>query len=458
MSAVSSMRQMLETRVRPALGDGTSALVGLQILTAVLRLCSSIILTRLLVPTDYALAGIVTAVLVTLNLVADLGLFAYVTRHASADHNTLKSVWTARLFRNGILALCMYFGAGAIASLYNAPELKLAMQVAASIFIIDSFASLSLFTAQRERRVLRVSVLEFAKYALVTLVTIIAAAYLRNYWAIIIGSFAGSLFFLYASYRLIPGPMPGFRINREELLELWKFSRFIIPASLISIVLTQTDKFYFANFFSKDELGKFMLAASLAIPAGTIVKQYSLRVFFPLYAQKLRAGVPEPQRVYYDSRWRITLAFALCIGGVIGGADLIVKILFNEDYAGTGLYLSLIFLAPLARLNTQPAENAVQAHGFIRATLTANVLRALWIGLAGGAAFWLFDPFAVVVAICLREIAMIPFFWWNQHRFKIFNLWRELIVYAVAGVGVLIGFSGKSAIFALVENGILPNF
>lgn len=243
------MFQSVYTRIRPALGDGTSSLLGLNGLRMVLRLGSSLILTRLLAPESYGVAAILISLLFILTMLTDLGAKPFITRHETAHDELLQTVWTVRFLRGIFLTAVMFLGADMFAQLYANPDVALAIKVMAATFFLGGLSSLSFETGQRERRVLRISFLEFAIFLTTSVSTLIAAYFLRNYWAVVIGYFIAAFVRIWMSYALIPFRPVRFRLERDHLIELWKFSRYIVPSSLILVVLMQADKVLVANFF-----------------------------------------------------------------------------------------------------------------------------------------------------------------------------------------------------------------
>lgn len=457
MSAVSDIRRAAK-RIRPALGDGTSTLISLHIVTAVLRLGSNLIVSRLFAPEVYGAIGVIMSITFILQMTSDLGFNAYITRHRTADVKVLHTVWTVRLIRNVILTSVMALGAGFLANLYSAPEIAEGVRAAAFLILLGAFPSAAMLTAERDRRIIRLSVIDFSRTLLVISTTIVAAYFLRTYWAVIIAMFAGGLFTLFASYRLMPGPPMRLRLKLDEVLDLWRFSRIIVPSSIIGIILTQTDKFFLANFFPLAELGKFMLASSITMAIVALNTQYVMRVFYPLIAQVLRQNPQDALKTYYASRRRYTLIMAFLVGGVVGGGALVTQILFNDNYLGAGFYLSILAILPLAKLITHPAQQALIAKGFVRATLTSNFVRLGWVLVAGPIAYFQFGPLAVVIVMCLAEAVTIPYFWWKLRRFELFSLRSELLVLAAAAIGIALGYAANAASDALIAAGYLPSF
>lgn len=457
MSVVHEPRKLYQ-RIKPHLGDGSTLLIGQHAANVFIRLLSNIILTRLLAPEAYGVVGIVTSISYILIMVSDMGLRAYITRHKTASPEAIQTIWTIRLIRNIALAAIMFIGAEVFASLYSAPEVTLAIRISSALFLIEGFAALSHFTTERERRVIRLTFIDFSRLIFVTLITLVAAYFLRSYWAIIISMFFGSLFSLVVSYTLLKGPPVRLRFDMAHARELWRFSRIVIPASIISIVLTQTDKFFLARFFPLAELGKFMLATTIAMAVQGVLTQYVMRVFYPKFAETHRQHPDQSRAVFHSAKRNIILFLAFGVGGLIGGAELLTRILFNDNYLGAGFYLSILCLQPLGKLSSFPAEQALIAKGFIRISLMANILRLLWVFSAGVFAYFQWGPLAVVIVMSMTEIILLPFFWRAQHRHNLLNMREEFYIFALAGVGFSIGFACNAFINGLIAAGHIPSF
>lgn len=445
-------------RARAYFRGGAKLLVLSQVAENVLRLGGNVVLTRLLAPEAYGVVAVVTSISYVLTMISDMGLRAYVIRHKDANPELLQSVWTVRLLRNSALAAIMFFGAPFFAAAYSAPEVVMAVRICALLYLFEASASLSPALNERRRRVNLVTIVQFLVFIATLATTIIAAYFLRNYWAIIISMFVRSALTVVVSYMIYRGPAPGFRFNAEHFRDLWKFWRVIIPASIISIFLTQTDRFFIANYLSLTELGKFSLAATLASAAAQMSQQYVFRIFFPTYSEAVRETPEDLRKAYYAPRRATMQLFAFLIGGLAGSAEFVTRLLFNDEYLGAGVYLTLLCLSPIAKLSTFPAEQALIATGFVRASLTSNIARLIWVAVAAPAGFYFFGVLGLVAAISLADAALAPYLWAHLRRRDIFRLEEEAPIFALAAAGCGVGLAGQQLIFALVERGILPAF
>ncbi len=457
MFAVSEIRSVA-ARIRPALGDGSSLLIASHFLQLLLRVGSSMIVTRLLSPEAYGVIGIVSSVSYILVMISDMGLRAYIIRHEHGGDELMQSVWTVRLMRNMVIFSIMFVGAGVFADIYKAPEIATAIRICAFPFIIEAFSSLAYQTTERNRGVVRLTVLEFIRFLLVTITTIVAAFILRSYWAIIVAMFVNAFFSFFSSYFLLKGPPVRFRLDPAHIRDLWGFWRIIIPSSVITLILTQTNTVVMARFFPLEELGKFTIATTLSAAVVSVSGEYVIRVFFPRFAEANRSSADLAKGIYYTARRPVTLFFAFGIGGLIGGGELLVRILYNAEYLGAGFYLSLLCLAPLVRLSTLPAEQAIITKGFVKVALVSNAVRLAWIALAGPLVYFNFGPLALIAVFCLAEAAAAPYYLWKLKQYDLLNLREEFFIIIAMLVGAAIGYGCYASVEAMIAAGTLPDF
>lgn len=443
---------------RDKLADGTSTLIVLQIATLIARFASTLILSRIFTPDVYGAVAIVTSVFFVLNMASDMGLNTYITRHPTGTPDVLRTLWTARIVRNVFLALVLIIGGPTFAKLYNAPHLATAIQVLAASLALEAATSMSFITGIREQRVIRISILEFIIAVATIIFTIIAAIQLKSYWAVIYGMLFGAALRVVFSYSSIPCVSMRLHWSWDELKLYWQYLRIVIPASIIAIVLTQLDRFYLANFFPLDELGKFTLAATLTAAGAQLVSQYRQRVFFPKLAGQIRDDLAKSKEVYYALRRRFTLVMAFLLGGLIGSAEFVIRLLYNDNYLGAEYYLALTAILPLATLITQPAESALVTIGKYSVALTGKIIRLGWVVVGGLGAFYLFSPRAVIVALSLTELAALPYMLWRLRQAGFFKAQEELYIVAAAFLGIAIGLLGNFGIESLVSIGFLPRF
>lgn len=118
--------------------------------SAVLKLGSSLALTRLLRPDAYGIIAILMSINVILTMIADIGTTVSIVRSKEGDDpRFLNTAWTLKFLRSLINGSIVLVGAPVIASLYHAPEMTTPIRVFSIWFFIDGFESISFPLAVR---------------------------------------------------------------------------------------------------------------------------------------------------------------------------------------------------------------------------------------------------------------------------------------------------------------------
>lgn len=429
----------------------TNIVVISVILTNLIRALSSVVLTRLLVPEVFGIAGVIASIIFTFGMVSDLGFQAFVVRHPDGDKpRFLDTIWTMAVLRSVILTVAALMLAPATADLFGKPELTPVIAVAAFIFIIEGTASLTLLTALRHKQILRLSLLELTVLVLQIGLSFVLAYLWRNYWAILVSILVSGAFKTLLSYVLFSNSLRRPAFNRQYIRDLWNFARFVTGSSIITLLLMQGDKLVLARLMPLDQFGFYMLAGNLAAAPLAFTTAYASRVLFPYYSKAWRDGSKDLCAPFYAKRRLPSLLYSFAAGGLIGCAPLIVAILYDPRYATAALYLQILTISALFALTSNSANEALTATGHIRVTFQANIAKLIWFAIAGPAGYALGGVIGLVIAVGLMEIPAMVFKWVRMHQVDLLDMRQELLFIAASVPGFAIGIAADLLIRPLL--------
>jgi lipopolysaccharide exporter len=170
-------------------------------------------------------------------------------------------------------------------------------------------------------------------------------------------------------------------------------------------------------------------------------------VAFPVYAQTWRVAPGAIFDVYYKVRRIPSVLYAFGCGGLIGGASLLVAVLYDPRYAQASTYVAFLAFASALRLPNFAAAELMTAIGRIKATLHVNVARVIWLALAIPLGFVEFGPLGVVAAVGLMEVPAMLYSWFVLKSVGVLDFWRELEFLAAVAAGVLTGYLASITMF-----------
>ena len=242
---------------------GTSVVLISSFISNILRVVSTLILTRLLDPSAYGVIGILISISFAITMLTDVGIFGYVVRNSNADDPAfLDRVWTLRLLRCFVLMCVFFILSPVIAWAFDKP-VTAALMAYSLTFGFEGLSSMAFATSVRRQQLTRLAVLELTPQLLTLPLAIGLALWLRSYWALVISMIMVSLLQAIFSYVFFPGSRRRWNFSLNEARNLWVFGSAIGAASVIHLILMQADKIVLARLLTIDTFGLFTIAVTL---------------------------------------------------------------------------------------------------------------------------------------------------------------------------------------------------
>lgn len=424
---------------RAALRD-TNVVAASVVLTNVLRAVSSMILTRLLAPEVFGISGVITSLQLTVVLLSDLGVQGFVVRQKDGDRKGfLDTVWTVAVIRSAILTMVLALMAVPVSHALGRAELAPLIAASSVLFLVDGTCSTSLLTALRTRRILRLSGVELLALTVQIAASTVLAWAWPTYWAILGGMFIGTGLKSLLSYTVFPDARRSFAIERETLVELWRFSRYMAGSSIIFLLITQCDKLLLARFMPLDQFGFYVLAGNLASAPLAFASNYTSRILLPAYSALWREGSADMRAKFYARRRLPSLLYAVLTGGIIGGAPLIIGVLYDPAYAQTALYMQILCISSLLAMPSNAAHESLTATGKVSAYLEANTAKLVWLATMGPLGYFTGGQLGLVLAVGTIELAALAAKWVRVWQVGLLDLRQEGLFMGAGVAGILLG-------------------
>jgi len=419
-------------RFLPLLTRPTSVLTLTMVGNILLRTISTIVLTRLLSPSVFGLAGIITSVMFTIIMLTDLGFQSFVVRHPKGDEAHFRNaIWTVHVVRGVALAALAFVCAPAISTVLQKPELALPLAIACLQLAIDGSASIAIMAALRSNGANKLSLLDLGLTFFQTVLCIALAVWLRSIWAIVYAGLASRLLRTILSYAIFQNSRQRPINDRAIRREFFVFSRIVMASSFLTLVLSQSDKFFLARIFTLEEFGLYAIAVNLALVPANFVNTYTTRIIYPAYAKMWNTRPEHMASTYYAVRQKVSILFALGSGALMGIAPLLVRILYDPRYEGAAIFLSILAFGAALRLPTSSATNLMTAIGKIKFTLYVNIVRVTWLCIMGPLSYVLMGGLGIVIAVSTLEVPALIFCWFILHGQKVLNFRKELFYIAL---------------------------
>ncbi len=240
---------------------GAAWMLSFRLIDKVLGVISILVLTRLLVPADFGLVAMATAVVALVDLFGSFNVDLALINRREIDSAHLDTAWTLNVLAGavvGALVLILAYPAGLF---YSEPRLPLVMCALAVTPILQGAENIGIVYFRRDLNFSR----EFKFLLLKRLITFFSvlplALYLRNFWALILGIVFGRVASVCLSFGMHP-----YRpwVALSERRDLMRFSSLMVVNNLIGFLKLRSPDFIVGRMMGPSTLGVFNMGSEIA--------------------------------------------------------------------------------------------------------------------------------------------------------------------------------------------------
>jgi len=265
------------------MATGAAWTVLFKLVDRCIGLVSTVILARLLVPADFGLIALATSLIAMLEVVGAFGFDTALVQRADARREHFDTVWTLNVLfglATGVVVVCL---AWPTARLYRDPRLVSVMFVLGLRQALKGVGNVGIIAFRKDMTFEREFKYLFLERLTTTVVVTIPLAFvLRSYWALLVGSLAGTCIAVGLSYALHPyRPRP----SLAAFGELMTFSKWLALTSLVEFLYSRMADLIVGRWAGSAALGSFTIARDLArVPSRELAASVH-RAVFPGYVK-----------------------------------------------------------------------------------------------------------------------------------------------------------------------------
>lgn len=399
---------------RTAAGAGWT--VGWRMATRLLGLLSTLILTRLLMPSDFGLIALGSSFVVALDAVSALGIEDALVREKAPDRELYDTGFTLNLIRSALTGTILAASAWPTANFFREPRLAdvllaLALGTVASgltnIGIVDFRRN---FSFDKEFRLLILPRLAGV------LTTVVAAVLMRSYLALIAGILTSRSLAIILSYVMHPYRP---RLSLRAWRHLAGFSVWTWALGTAALVRDRGDGFLIGWSLDATQVGIYSIGTEIAdLPTTELVAPLG-RACFSGFAAARHAGEDSGQTYLRVVAFVTLLTFPIAVG-ISLLADPIVRLAFGQKWLEAILIIQVTALFCSTTVFGQISNVLFGAHAMLRSlfviTLAGMTLRVVLLivllpryGILGAvfaAGIPMLCEYAIYVELTLRRFEL----------------------------------------------------
>jgi O-antigen/teichoic acid export membrane protein len=383
---------------------------GTQVLAQIITWGSTLMVVRLLDPSDYGLFAMTQVVLAAMAFLNGYSFATSLIQAKDVETKQISQVFGMLILANGFIAAALFLLAPYIAAYYGQPVVADMLRVQAVLFLTVPFVALPSALLARK--------IQFRNQGMVNLMCAFVGAGVVlglawngfGVWALVYAPIAMALvraLGLTIAARLLVWPSFNFRGAREIL----SFGGALTLCQLFWIIQSQSDIFIAGRAFDTHELGLYSEALFLTlIVTGRFLPPIN-EVAFPAYAELHQLGKPLAPFFLRTMRTVLLVTAPIYVGLALT-ADAAVGTLFGpkwSEMAPIAAGLAIAMPAMALQIVCSPATNAM---GSPRIYVTTSAIGAVvyplvfLIGVAYGpmglvTAWWIAAPTLLLATLAL---------------------------------------------------------
>lgn len=394
-----------------------------------LRVVSSLVLTRLLLPAYFGEMTLVMTMIVGVNLLSDIGLAPSVIQSPRGDDPLfLNTAWTIQVGRGLVLWLIAIAISWPVAAFYHDPKLRMLLPVLALGTLISSFNSTGLLTLSRHMGVRRLFAIDGSTAVLNVLVSIAWAYFKPSVWAIVGGQLVSTSFRLCLSHisSVTPGIRNSFAWDRESVSNIIHFGKWIMVGTAFFFFASQADRLVLGRLISLTLLGIYGLAYSLSDIPRAIILALATRVAYPFISKIIDQPVEDFRVKFLRYRLLVLLAGAAMLTVVANFGHLLILKLYDHRYHEAAWMIPILALGLWHTLLYQTTAPVLFSLGKPKYNAFGNA--AYCIGITAGIpiAFHFFGMVGAVIAVAAGDLPLYAVIQYGATREGVRPLLQDL--------------------------------
>ncbi len=390
------------------IAKGAAWLMGFKLLDKSIGLISTLVLVRVLTPSDFGLVAMAMAVVALLELMGAFGFDSALIQRQDTARSHFDTAWTFNVIFGVCIALFLVAMAIPAAAFYREPRLELMLPVLAIGAVIGGFENIGTVAFRKELNFRMEFIYLFIKRIAAFAIVITLALTLRSFWALIFATIAGKAMTVLISYMLHPY-RPRFSLAARG--DLFNFSKWLFISNLIQFLHSRSTDFVLGRTVGAYGLGVYNLAAEMAAMPSTELIAPLNRAVYPAYAQLARAR--ETLWARFLEVYGLIAIISLPVAfGLFSLSDLLVALLLGPQWGQTVPVMQILGLCGLVgalqgnlyvvmSAMGKPKANTILSGSLLIISLPLVVISSINYGLMGAAYAHFASSFFALIGIML---------------------------------------------------------
>lgn len=315
------------------------------IVTRGTKLVTAILLTRLLLPSEFGLVALIMIFIAVANALVDGGLGNSIINDNSSTEVDFSTVFFINLSTSALIYIVLFLSSPFIASYFKEPTLTNIIRVYGLTIIVTAFTAVQKSILIKNMAFRELTILSLPGIFIGSLIAIILAYNDYGIW---------SLVFLEISTQLLISILiwikskwiPSWTFNVKRAKHHWRYGYKLMLSSIMNCVFTEIYSVLIGKKFSISALGYYNRARAYNIYGVDLVSSIISKVSFPLLSS-IKEDIDKVSKTYRSilkSVFFLVTPIMFTLGII---AEPLFLFLFSEKWLGSVKYFQILTLSSI---------------------------------------------------------------------------------------------------------------
>ncbi|AOU98519.1 lipopolysaccharide biosynthesis protein [Acidihalobacter yilgarnensis] len=409
---------------------GTGWVIGWRLATRALGLLSTLVLVRLLAPSDFGIVALAMSFVSGLNQISELGTENAIIRADKHDRALYDTGFTINVLRGTFVAIMLLLLAVPASHFFHSPHFKEVVMVAAAVSFLNGFENIGIVDFRRFiafGQEFRLKIIP----RIVSVATAITLAFLlRDFWALIIAILVNQFLTLILSYRMHPY-RPRFTLSAWQRIAA--YSTMLWLNNLTGLLGNLGTKSMIGKLSGIGAVGIFEVGMEIASLPSTELVGPLTRSAFAGFAEIRKSGNNGAEMLVRIVGIMTLITLPAGVGLSLIATPL-VEVAFGHQWIGAIPILQILGVALALTTFSHVSGTVFAVHSWMKAMIKINVTLAVVQLLLLAVLLPSHGLLGAAIAIAITQIAaQVVFFYVAIKRLDIriseiiLQIWRSVL-------------------------------
>lgn len=262
---------------------GVSWMSGFRIVTRIISFLKTVILARVLTPSQFGIFGIASLVLVLLEMLTETGINIFLIQLKEEIDKYVDTAWVVSIIRGIVISLFIIILSHVIVSFFNTPEARNILLLISLAPFIRGFINPAVVKLQKELRFHYEFWFRSSVFLFDSLISIFLAVTTHSVYSLAWGLIAGVVLEVILSFVLIK-PIPRWNMSKEYFSEIFHKGKWVTIYGIFNYVAQEGDNIMVGRMIGPSALGIYHVAYKISTLPISEVTDVVSKVVFPIYS------------------------------------------------------------------------------------------------------------------------------------------------------------------------------